>query len=830
MSTTVVPEGSGPRNGSPAPKAMPPFPDSSPADELAGELAEQLAAAWRQGQHRPAEEFLALYPELADHPQAALRVVYEEVCLRQELGLEIRSEDIVSRFPRWQDELRVLLDCHRLFEPPPAVPAFPEAGNDWGDFQLVAELGRGARGRVFLATQPALADRPVVLKLTACTSREHLSLARLQHTGIVPLYFVQDDPDRNLRTLCMPYFGGLTLAQLLESLQGTPLEARSGGDIIRVLDQCQAASPVSLPTRGPARLFLAKASYVQAICWMGVCQAEALQYAHERGLNHLDIKPSNVLLATDGQPMLMDFHLAQAAIRPNQPPPAWVGGTLAYMPPEQQAAMAAVSAGQPVAVIVDGRADIYSLGALVYEALGGAVPFRTAQSPPLHAVNSQVSRGLSDLVGKCLALRAGDRYQDAASLAADLRRHLTDQRLRGVANRSWTELWHKWRRRRPHALRFLLLLAATLGLAITGAIFAARYFHQKNRDAEDRIDQARTALTKGKEYLGQRQWDRARDSFQHGLGQVKDNPSAQELARQLGEELQRAQRFAVAQELHRRLEQVRFLYGSDALAFGVLRRLEADCRAIWNKRQVLMERSGTQLAAEDEERMRIDLLDLAIMLSDLNVRLADGDLAAVCRDSLQVLDDAEKPYGPAGILEWERRAVALKLGDAKRAKQAADRAAQWIPQRSWEYCLLGRRLLRSRQMDQAAAVLQKAVDLEPSAFWPNYYQGVCAYEAGRYAEAVGAFRACISLQPRAAACFFNRGLAFTQLKQTHAALHDFAQALAKGFDPAVVHYRMAILHWEQRRDKQAARECLDKALKADPDHREARELAERLPR
>src|SRR5262249_35558049 len=201
--------------------------ESDPIEVLALQLVEQLAAAWRAGDQCAAEEVLADHPELWDHPRAALRVVYEEVCLRQEVGQEVDSEEVLARFPQWGTELRALLDCHRLFEPPPAKPVFPRAGEAWGDFQLLAELGQGAQGRVFLATQPALADRPVVLKLTPRTGQEHLSLARLQHTGIVPLYFAQDDPAQNLRTLCMPYFGGLTLARLLEGLRNQPPERRS---------------------------------------------------------------------------------------------------------------------------------------------------------------------------------------------------------------------------------------------------------------------------------------------------------------------------------------------------------------------------------------------------------------------------------------------------------------------------------------------------------------------------------------------------------------------------------------------------------------------------
>src|SRR5205814_3377830 len=112
------------------------------------------------------------------------------------------------------------------------------------------ELGRGALGRVFLASQLSLGDRPVVLKLTPGEAREHLSLARLQHTHIVPLYSVHDHPDRGLRALCMPYFGGATLAQLLEALRPQPPAGRTGKHLLDALDRAQAASALGPPPVG----------------------------------------------------------------------------------------------------------------------------------------------------------------------------------------------------------------------------------------------------------------------------------------------------------------------------------------------------------------------------------------------------------------------------------------------------------------------------------------------------------------------------------------------------------------------------------------------------
>src|SRR5204863_4386204 len=198
-------------------------------------------------------------------------------------------------FPQWKSELQVLLHCHRLLDEPSTIPDFPEVGQTLGDFKLLGELGRGALGRVYLASQPSLADRPVVLKVTPCDGHEHVSLARLQHTHIVPLYAAQDFRQENLRILCMPYLGGAAWGRIMDRLQDVPAARRTGRHLIDALDQAQAAAPVALPRETPAREYLAQASYTDAVCWVGICLADALQYAHQRGTVHLDLKPGNVL-------------------------------------------------------------------------------------------------------------------------------------------------------------------------------------------------------------------------------------------------------------------------------------------------------------------------------------------------------------------------------------------------------------------------------------------------------------------------------------------------------------------------------------------------------
>ncbi len=223
---------------------------------LVERLAEDMVRRWRTGDRPGADKYLATHPELADHPEEALELVAEEIGLRSEAGQSVEADDLQRRFPQWQPQVQALLECHRVVSAGLNRPCFPRVGESLGDFRLLAELGRGGHARVFLARQAALAGRLVVLKLAPGGGREHLALSRLQHTHIMPLYSVHDFPQRDLRGLCQPYFGGASLADLLARLNDIPAARRTGLDLLRTLQQTQALAPAQLAVEGPACRFL----------------------------------------------------------------------------------------------------------------------------------------------------------------------------------------------------------------------------------------------------------------------------------------------------------------------------------------------------------------------------------------------------------------------------------------------------------------------------------------------------------------------------------------------------------------------------------------------
>ena len=139
------------RRVAPLTQHLSPFPGDT--DSLAGKLAGEMARRWHEGEQPLAEEYLSQHPELCGQPDAVVRLIYEEICLRQERGQETASMEVVQRFPQWREQLEDIL-CHP-FPKRLQMPRMPEVGEALGGFRLLAALGQGIRGKVFLASQPA---------------------------------------------------------------------------------------------------------------------------------------------------------------------------------------------------------------------------------------------------------------------------------------------------------------------------------------------------------------------------------------------------------------------------------------------------------------------------------------------------------------------------------------------------------------------------------------------------------------------------------------------------------------------------------------------------
>lgn len=453
---------------------------------------------WGKGERPDVAAVLAEHSELKRFKSIALDLAYTEYQLRLKEGESLEPDEFASRFPSLHKSLCLLIEVQRLLHQDPRLRDiqedlfWPEPGECFLGFTLIAELGRGTFGRVFLASEPALGGRLVALKVAPQGGQEAEMLGKLRHPNIMPVYSVQEDRASGLTAVCMPYLGRATFRDVLDNafaVSGPPV----GSQV--VLDTMQTCGDIAVPAdRPPLERILRRGSYVDVVLHFAVQLAEALSYTHSRGICHRDLKPSNVLVSFDGRPLLLDFNLSSDAEVNVQR----VGGTLPYMAPEQLQLLLSEHPDRQSRP-PDPRSDLFSLGVILYELLCGSFPFgavpwdgridevaehllqQQKKGPrPLREKNNRVDKRVERLIQQCLAFDAEDRPETAGALGAALRRQLTPLR-RGK----------RWARNHRGLVSLCLASVAVIGLAV-GGFFALRdpYSVRQFRLGQECVQQA----------------------------------------------------------------------------------------------------------------------------------------------------------------------------------------------------------------------------------------------------------------------------------------------------------------------------------------------------
>jgi tetratricopeptide (TPR) repeat protein len=476
-------------------------------DDLEPELARRIDAVCRrfetdrrEGRRTPIGNYLAVVPEAA---RLALRVELE--ALEHELrpaeapGMGIEAEPPLTiadtpalspaslptspiaspaRPSGHEDATLLPRDDATVDLGQSASPISPGAGlrapevsplhsriRYFGDYEIVREIARGGMGVVFQARQVSL-NRLVALKMIlagqladeGAVRRFHIeaeAAANLDHPGIVPIFEVGEHEGQHY--FSMGFVEGQSLSGLL------------------------SAGP--LPPREAAAL-LAKV-------------ADAIDYAHRRGVIHRDLKPANILLDQAGNPRVTDFGLAKKVEEDSGlTGSGQVMGTPSYMAPEQ----AGGKRGE-----VGPAADVYALGATLYALVSGRPPFQAASAidtirmvigeEPVspRKLNASVPLDLETICLKCLEKEAGERYASASALADDLRRYLAGEpilaRPVGAAGRAW-----RWSKRNPLAAALLTVVAI---LTATGTSTITVLWLRADRSRREAVaagEQTRRAL------------------------------------------------------------------------------------------------------------------------------------------------------------------------------------------------------------------------------------------------------------------------------------------------------------------------------------------------
>ncbi len=463
--------------------------DGLTAAEAAAVLRIDQRERWRRGERVSAEGYLARHPEIATDAENAIDVIFNEYLLREQSDGLPETDEFLRRFPEHGDVLRAQIELHRAVASGSESDGSGEGYRDDSQaesvsppdvpgYELLGEIGRGGMGVIYKARQRGL-NRIVALKmistgdLASAAERARLrneaeAAARLQHPNIVQIYEVGSVA--GMPYVALEYLEGGSLAA---ALNGKPIPPRAAAEMVELL-------------------------------------ARTIQVAHEHGILHRDLKPANVLMtrrwrtrtvevagadqitgdigsaeqagaggmagprSTLSAPptfKITDFGLAKdLSGRGGQTATGAILGTPSYMAPEQ---------AEGGAKRVGPAADVYALGAILYETLTGRPPFQAATmletllqvrtqevvSPSL--LQNNLPRDLVTICLKALAKEPHRRYASAAALADDLRCFLHDKPIAARPVARWERGW-RWCRRNP----FLAGVSATALLLLVTAVTA----------------------------------------------------------------------------------------------------------------------------------------------------------------------------------------------------------------------------------------------------------------------------------------------------------------------------------------------------------------------
>jgi eukaryotic-like serine/threonine-protein kinase len=671
---------------------------------------------------------------------------------------------------RWRQLCRLRADLDALFPPPdeptprpPGGPALPQVPG----YEVEAVLGRGGMGIVFRARHLRL-GRPVALKMAlagtlagphekARFQREAEAAAGLRHPNVVQIYDVGDAGGQ-------PYF-------TMELVDGRSLAQQLNGN-----------------PQAPARA----AALVETL-------ARAVHAAHQAGIVHRDLKPANVLLAADGTPKVTDFGLARRLDDgPGLTQTGVVFGTASYMAPEQ-------ARGWPAAV--GPAADVYALGAILYELLTGRPPFRAAtaaetvqqvfsQEPaPPSRLNDQVPRDLETICLKCLHKAPARRYASAQDLADDLHRFLDGKPVlaRPVGR---LERAGKWARRRPAAALLVAALLVMAGATIGTGVWLRQQEDERRAAKEQRQGQARealeTALRRTGDLMREERWKEAlvvlEDASPH-LAEA-DTPELNERLKQAQADCRVADALQTARESYPLLPDATLDYKQRAREF--LKAFEQAGLSVGGDAETVAAQIRSSAIREQLVAALDDRAVVAFMLGDRP--LAERFL------TIARLADPGSP--------WRDRFRDSSIWWSDQLQDLAATAFTSSPPPTEHQLALLALLLRSHgAWGGSDQLLGEVCRRQPRNFWAQREMGNALAMHHRDQEAAGYYRVAVSLRPDNAGAYEGLGLCLSRLGQLEDGIAAYRQAVKASPDSAPTRARLVEALAQAGYWKEAEAEC-----------------------
>jgi len=782
-------------------------PKNDPAyDSVVTELARiDLEYGFDEGHSPNAKRYVKLFPFVFSDQHYRTQLAFEEYRLRRRSGEDVSGDAVGKRYDvdgsRWPkmklgtrkpDTNRPVSRRFSEHDLVPPVVHYPSVGDTFAGYPLVSRIGEGAYSRVFLARQPDLASRLVVLKVTPLSTNESDQLAGLQHSAIIPVYSVHREGD--LSCICMPFLGVTTLTDLanrsarwasldgpadelistiLDQRKSTIRTAADGPDQEiqrqdRDLPECQEIDAFATDSDSESPIGLAQYSrlgYVDALLELMIRSVEGIAYAHRHGIIHRDLKPANILVSDDGNPIVLDFNLAVSSADAKT---QIVGGTLPYMSPQQLDTLQTHAAA-------DMRDDVFSLGVILYELLTGRLPFacpkngqafdlesviadRCIAPQSVRSLNLGVSLGLESIINRCIAPDREQRYQDGSELLEDLNRHRQHLPLKFAPDRSIRERMAKWSARHPRlsSASSVSLVAAAI-LSVCSLLIWQRDQRIARLNVESRYQQWQTELpeaiaslsTPGREpeLLASgllrssqlmKQWHIDSDEWKN-LSDVErlDDRSQKALSIQLGK---LAYLMADA-EYRLALQSVGS--GKDATV-GKSR--------YWNRMAGKLNPALRPLADFQNEQISLGL--------DRIKPDRDRVAAAGLKDDLDL-----------------RAMLAAQSGDAVLWRKLTEELLDEQPTNAtlWYYLAIANGLLGDAEA--AAACFDVSNRMQPRSIAILFNRGLCNLERGENQLAWSDFSSCIRLNPGLMNPRFNRAIAAFRLRDYVAALDELDELI-----------------------------------------------------
>lgn len=588
-------------------------------------------------------------------------------------------------------------------------------------YEVLEILGQGGSGIVYRVRHLRL-KRVAALKMLrsgeyaspaelARFIREAEADAALQHPNIVQIFDVGEVDGRAYFT--MEFVGGGSLAR---KLAGVPQPAHDCASITETI-------------------------------------ARAMHAAHLAGIIHRDLKPANILLASDGTPKITDFGLARHFEGRSDvtPGPAKIG-TPSYMAPEQLT-------GRPGTV--GPAADVYALGATLYEMLTGRPPFRgetaaeterqlLAHEPvPPSRLNAKVPRDLETICLKCLQKGPERRYASAAALADDLRRFL-ERRPIHARPPSWAERVCRWSLRNPAVAALAATALVLAGVAVGGGFWVQRQSAETHAAVQRQTQAVQAALNHADELRKLGHWPEARAALYGAPNLLDDSVPVK-----LREQLRRARADA---DMVVRLEDVRLRLSEGKAVQGKVSptadRLYSEA---FENYGIALKSSDTAAAAEMVRGS--DIRDtLLVFLHDWLYWVTDEN-----RTRLRALVEA------ADDDPWRREFRDARARNDVTEMDELAHAPQAVAQPAAILSGLGGVLLTDDHPEAAWELLRAAQQRHPEDFWINYLLGHLL-ERDRPHEAVGYLRAAVAIRPASDQAYALLGRALREAGESDQAI------------------------------------------------------------